>query len=1128
MAAYNDRVPLRDGTVLHTTDGKRFHILHSTAVGGSAILYSAHLDGSSLDVTLKEFYPAGCVRVNGVALDPVLAAPDASPALRQAFYQRLERMAQHELELSQLVYNGSFHALPHLEQLEVCSISQPEEPVHRSADGTALPCTFLYLPTLNPSKGFFLSDLLAECAAYPRDDEHPFGALTPDEPRSIAAPHVLTTLHLIRLILDALATLHKTALHGDISLGNLFIDGDLHTGTLRGAVFLDFGSARLLDAPNGKTAPIPPSEKLYTTPLFCAPEIFTGARSGEPFCLTPAADVYSVGVLLRLLLRKEALAAYRKFPEDLAEELKPTEIYPSDTVPSARPVLPQLNSILSAAAEPDPEKRISVAEMLKEISDLIEQLSAPRFPLAENLSSPETFIPHSRDNELKAIRKQMDSGVRPIFLYGLGGLGKTETARALLRQCKKDGMRVAFFNYEQSVRDTILHLEFTNYRYTPSTPHLSLQQQEEEHYYENLKLLAAMGQDSVVVMDNFDSSSQTFDDLRREPAYQDLIALGGPHLIITTRFIPEGDSSVEICPLPKELLLEMMLKELQITEKEDPRLASTLRELILAVHGHTLTCHLIAKSIRCSWGRLTAQDVLDALNQYDLQSLKQRPVTSDKDRSYTKDTIYGHLKVLFDLSQMTGAYRTVLCHTVLLPPKGLDTKLFLDGETPEGQDALIELVERGWIGRNRLNKDIYFLTTHSLIRQLILNELAPSVDECSAFFAQLERSFTDFVELLEETGYTVTPETIRADPYPKDPNYDFEYDLGCLYETAADLPFVPDAIKAAWLDKALDHYSESRWFYLNDDSDSVIYIEVICRRCRLKRLLLTQKLAPQDEQRDIWQRVHELKELRNAYVGTASREDQAKSFEKEAELETLFFSLSEEEALAGEHAEEYRTLGKNIYLSCVDRLVRQDPDRSFDQAFVRHVLDIAAEGEAFVLKHFDNDAEDFFSEICTYYSALCSTLRLNCLYYEAVNYYNRKHAAEWLRKDKYLEEKAKQTGKKLTCEDYWRFGNHARDYDQQLAFQYYMTAIALAEQILELGGTPPRDISTAYRFCAKILKQQGETEKAALFKKRAADSEKRDKAIQTALHKEFEAQQGKKKARKSSFYSANNPSDILS
>ena len=747
MAAYNDRVPLKDGTVLHTTDGKRFHILHSTSIGGSAILYSAHLDGSSLDVTLKEFYPAGCVRVNGVALDPGLAAPDVSPALRQAFYQRLERMAQHELELSQLAYNGSFHALPHLEQLEVCSISQPEEPVHRSADGIALPCTFLYLPTLNPSKGFFLSDLLAECAAYPRDKEHPFGALMPDEPRSIAAPHILTTLHLIRLILDALATLHKTAIHGDISLGNLFIDGDLHTGTLRGAVFLDFGSARLLDAPNGKTAPILPSEKLYTTPLFCAPEIFTGACSGEPFCLTPAADVYSVGVLLRLLLRKEALAAYRKFPEDLAEELKPAEIYPSDTVPSARPVLPQLNSILSAAAEPDPEKRIPVTEMLKEINGLIEQLSAPRFPLAENLSSPETFIPHSRDNELKAIRKQMDSGVRPIFLYGLGGLGKTETARALLRQCKKDGMRVAFFNYEQSVRDTILHLEFTNYRYTPSTPHLSLQQQEEEHYYENLKLLAAMGPDSVVVMDNFDSNSQTLDDLRREPAYQDLIALGGPHLIITTRFTPKGNPPVEIKPLPKELLLKMMLNIMD--EKDDSPSVDTLLNIIEAVQGHTLTCYLIGNALSDPLGDLTAQDVLDALKQYDLHSLTE-DVTSDKDRKYTTETIYGHLKILFNMCGMTDTYRAALCHTLLLPQKGLDVKLFRQGESKEEQSALRSLIAHGWVQCTCSTENIHLLTIHPLIRELVVNELKPSEADYSHFLQLILNP--DFFSLLEENA----------------------------------------------------------------------------------------------------------------------------------------------------------------------------------------------------------------------------------------------------------------------------------------------------------------------------------------------------------------------------------------
>ena len=1125
--AVHHRIPLKDGTVLRTVDGKSFHILHSTSIGGSALLYSAHLDDSALDVTLKEFCPVGCTRVNGVALDSRLATPDASPELQQKFYERLREQAHYELTQSQLAYNGSFHALPHLEQLEVCSICQPGEPVCESPDGTVLPCVFLYLPTLNPAKGFFLSELVDECT-YPQSEEHPFGALDPNKPAVVAAPHVLTTLRLIRLILEALETLHKTAIHGDISFGNLFIDGDLSTGALRGIVFLDFGSARLLDAPGGKTAPIFPSEKVYTTPLFCAPEIFTGVNSGAPFCLTPAADVYSVGVLLRFLLRKEALAAYRTFPEDLAEELKPTQIYPSDTVPSARPVLPQLNRILSAAAETDPEKRITTAKMLEAVNGLIEQLSAPRFPLKESLSSPDVFLPKSRDEELKVIQTQMEAGVRPIFLYGLGGLGKTETARAFLRKCKQNGRRVAFFNYEQSVRNTILSLEFTGYQYTPSRPNLTSQQQEEEQYHEKLKLLAAMGPDSVVVMDNFDSSTQTLDQLRSEPAYHDLIDLGGPHLIITTRFTPDNDA-LEIHPLEDKMLLELMLKELELKKNEDPSLEAVLCDIINAVQGHTLTCHLIAKSIRHSWGRLTAQDVLDALNQYNLHSLKQQPVTSDKDRKYTKDTIYGHLKVLFDLSKMTGAYRTALCHTVLLPQKGLDSKLFLDGESLEEQDALMELSERGWVQRVRVNKDIYLLTIHPLIRDLILNELRPTESECKAFFEQLERAFKYYNDLLERPGYIAPPEAIHADPFPKDPHYDFDYDLGCFYETAADLTFVSDAVKVVWLSKAMEHYEESekrRLLYCFDCYD-VNDVEVICRRCNLKRILLCQKLNPQNEAQDVWQQLKELDKLCSAYTGTASTENQLKSYEIEEEMETLFFSISEQDAITSGHEEEYREFGYDIYLSCIQRLVELNSDRSDDEELVQHVRDIAAEGETFVLKHFERDEKNLHSKICTYYSSLSSIFGIEFFDLESAEYYHRKHTAEWLRIDKLKEEEAKRTGKKLTCKDYWIFGNHARDYDRQLAFRYYMTAADLAEQIIEIGGDPPLEIMSAYRFCVDPLRKQGNTEKADLFDKRAAELEAKNEALQARYDKEFEEQEAREKALRASLYSANKPSDIL-
>ena len=1074
MAAYNDRVPLKDGTVLHTTDGKRFHILHSTSIGGSAILYSAHLDGSSLDVTLKEFYPAGCVRVNGVALDPGLAAPDASPALRQAFYQRLERMAQHELELSQLAYNGSFHALPHLEQLEVCSISQPEEPVHRSADGTALPCTFLYLPTLNPSKGFFLSDLLAECAAYPRDKEHPFGALMSNEPRSIAAPHILTTLHLIRLILDALATLHKTAIHGDISLGNLFIDGDLHTGTLRGAVFLDFGSARLLDAPNGKTAPILPSEKLYTTPLFCAPEIFTGARSGEPFCLTPAADVYSVGVLLRLLLRKEALAAYRKFPEDLAEELKPAEIYPSDTVPSARPVLPQLNTILSAAAEPDPEKRIPVAEMLKEINALIEQLSAPRFPLAENLSSSESFIPHSRDNELKAIRKQMDSGVRPIFLYGLGGLGKTETARALLRQCKKDGMRVAFFNYEQSVRNTILNLEFTNYRYTPSTPHLSLQQQEEEHYYENLKLLAAMGSDSVVVMDNFDSNSQTLDDLRREPAYQDLINLGGPHLIITTRFTPKGNPPVEIKPLPKELLLKMMLNIMD--EKDNSPSVDTLLNIIEAVQGHTLTCYLIGNALSDPLGDLTAQDVLDALKQYDLHSLTE-DVTSDKDRKYSTGTIYGHLKILFNMCGMTDTYRAALCHTLLLPQKGLDVKLFRQGESKEEQSALRSLIAHGWVQCTCSTENIHLLTIHPLIRELILNELKPQEEDENQFFNRIETYCDDFLNqpYSDDIGDNRTLEKQKC-------NY-ADSTAEC-YEAGAEIPVILLNTRIQWIEKAIAYYDIASKY-----SEPIVMMRN-SYHCYKKKFLLMEQIPELSTLEKI-----PIEMNLKAYIDDNKVEEHWK---KSQLLYALFHSLSEND--------KEDSIYKRCYCSYCEMFAKDAlkmcdlyPDSPEVAEWERLAQEETLNGSEFhekLLREKDLSSIDdderfwyitYYKERADYYSETDS---------ELADFYIQKSSV-LINLERTKVSQKEQQKKHTSCSYYKKLGDDAFQFDFEKALEYYENAISIAEKFLYTGNiwltkdTAPSVICPCYEHCAEIMHLYNRFEKEKQYRQDAEKYKKK-------------------------------------
>lgn len=1052
--AVHHRIPLKDGTVLRTVDGKSFHILHSTSIGGSALLYSAHLDGSALDVTLKEFCPVGCTRVNGVALDSRLATPDASPELQQKFYERLHEQAHYEMTQSQLAYNGSFHALPHLEQLEICSISQPGEPVCEAADGTALPCAFLYLPTLNPAKGFFLSELVDECT-YPQSEEHPFGALDPNKPAVVAAPHVLTTLRLIRLILEALETLHKTAIHGDISLGNLFIDGDLSSGALRGAVFLDFGSARLLDAPGGKTAPIPPSENIYTTPLFCAPEIFTGANSGEPFCLTPAADVYSVGVLLRFLLRKEALAAYRTFPEDLAEELKPTQIYPSDTVPSAQPLLPQLNRILSAAAEPDPEKRITTAKMLEAVNELIEQLSAPHFPLKESLSSPDVFLPKSRDEELKLIQAQMEAGVRPIFIYGLGGLGKTETARAFLRKCKQNGRHVAFFNYEQSVRNTILNLEFTGYTYTPSRPNLTSQQQEEEQYHEKLKLLAAMGPDSVVVMDNFDSSTQTLDQLRSEPAYHDLIDLGGPRLIITTRFTPKGNPPVEIRPLPEKLLLKMMLD--LMGEGNDSPSVDTLLHIIEAVQGHTLTCYLIGNALSDPLGDLTAQDILDALNQYNLHSLTE-DVTSDKDRKYTTETIYGHLKLLFNMCGMTGAYRSALCHTLLLPQKGLDIKLFRQGESKDERDALKSLIAHGWVQCACLKEGIHLLTIHPLIRELILNEMRPKEEDENQFFNRIEARCD---ELLNQ----MYSDDIADNRFLKKQKCNYADSTAVCYETGAEIPVIPLDVRIQWIEKAIAYYDIASKY-------SQPFIMWQNRsHCYNKKWLLMEQLPELSTLEKIYVEMN-LK----VYIG----ENVEEHWKKSQLIYELFHSLSEED--------KDDSIYKTFYCSYCEMFAKDAlkmcdkyPDSPEVSDWERLAQEETLNGSSFNekllrekdLSSIDDDERSwyitYYKECADYYSETDS---------ELTNFYIQK-ANELIKLERTKISQKEQQKNHVSCSYYKKLGDESFQFDFEKALEYYESAISIAEKMLYTGNiwltkdAAPSVICPCYEHCAEIMHLYG-------------------------------------------------------
>lgn len=143
--------PLAPGTILRTMSGTEFRLLAEHTVGGNAILYRAKQIDSQLDVTLKELCPPGSHRAGGI-----LVSRSAGDVLLQRKADKLlkERAAE-EFGSGQSINNETLHALLTLGLLDIRSIQEPDGTVYQNADGTSLPCVFLYMPTLNKAKGFF-------------------------------------------------------------------------------------------------------------------------------------------------------------------------------------------------------------------------------------------------------------------------------------------------------------------------------------------------------------------------------------------------------------------------------------------------------------------------------------------------------------------------------------------------------------------------------------------------------------------------------------------------------------------------------------------------------------------------------------------------------------------------------------------------------------------------------------------------------------------------------------------------------------------------------------------------------------------------------------------------------------
>ena len=625
-------------------------------------------------------------------------------------------MLTKEREIGQKIRNSTMRAVSVWESLNPIAISTDGKTFTEVSEGI-----FSVLERVD-KKGRFFNELLDDIwNAYPPEKRR----------KTRGLPSIYVTACLMEEVLFALQKIHDAGyLFGDIQDRNVFFsECDIANNKVGTCYLIDFGSARKLESDN-YTAPIT-NEPVFSTDGFCPFEIRDNDTTNGTLRLGKQADVYSAGCLmLRCVVSKAMVKTFGNSPS--AGSYAVNEISGRAINCNGR-ALSLLNAILDKATRYDPEERYADAgEMLRAVSELKDAVKPPLYSLPVNLSAPDYFVPHSRDKELAALSKAVSEG-KTVFIWGLGGIGKTETAIALA-EALKPTKGAYLIHFKNSMRETIFSLSFSGYRFDEKN--IDPKERNEAEYQERLNILRDYYRDTILIFDNFDCEGRTFDDLRQESEYQDIIGLmgNGIRLIFTTRY-PVEQKEWEIRELSDESLLQLMRHHCRDNSIADEQYLKILRE----IHGHTLTAILIAKTLEESWGDISAEMILDALKSNRLSQKNYPEITSDQNRTYRQEQIYTHLKTLFDLTKMSREDSVVLCCATLLANDGMNAPVFRRCFQPKEKKALEKLIKCGWLDRTEDNR----LTMHPVIREVCREELRPDFKRCAPFLDALWEQYDE-------------------------------------------------------------------------------------------------------------------------------------------------------------------------------------------------------------------------------------------------------------------------------------------------------------------------------------------------------------------------------------------------
>ncbi len=438
-----------------------------------------------------------------------------------------------------------------------------------------------------------------------------------------------------------------------------------------------------------------------------------------------AERLLSILSLLLSLAENEKSPDLEKFRELYIQELK-SEILKRLSPYADSPSEKQASSSSSDQKSSQPSPSF-LTKKSKLYSEMMHHLAADRSIVPENahkVSDPEkTFLENSsdypalvyrlndsviypdanfvgRETELDQIHKFLSSPNNKLFLFGMGGIGKSELARQYISRHRNDYRLVLWI----SVNGTLTHTLADDYLFPiRGMSRLDYPNDNEKDYFQRkcILLRELAGTDVLVVLDNYDSDD--------DAGLKEFLS-GTYTALITTRIL-RRDSRLQEMPVPplhhpEELRRLFQIEYIRLTAEEENEYIYRLASLL---GGHPLSIRLAASVMRDR--RMPPSRMFEILSD---KKAANSPVLQ------TQEIIFNRIRNFFSISGLDQEEIFLLKNLACIPLSGIAVTELFEWCEFDNYDVLENLIQKSWIIHNQLTDDVHL---HPVIASVLQEQI---------------------------------------------------------------------------------------------------------------------------------------------------------------------------------------------------------------------------------------------------------------------------------------------------------------------------------------------------------------------------------------------------------------------